>query len=137
MIGYHGSEQTLTHIHAGTGMGLYLATTHDDAAAYGPLVHTLALADTARIADQQHIDDAVEATRWIDEDAGIALYDPADYSAWALLEMNEVRDHLAEAGFDGVELDDVTPEGADHQAVLVWNTRHLTITHINDTRRKP
>lgn len=127
MIGYHGSEQTITTIHTGTGMGLYLATEHADAATYGTVVHTIEISDNANIADWSDLNDAVEATRWIDADAGVALYDPSEYTTWQLLEMNEVRDHLAAAGFDGIELEDVNPDGGDHDAILVWNTRHLTI----------
>jgi hypothetical protein len=127
MIGYHGSESTLTTIHTGTGMGLYLATEQADAAAYGEIVHTIEISDNANIADWSDLDDAVEATRWIDADAGVALYDPSEYTTWQLLEMNEVRDHLAANGFDGIELEDVNPDGADHDAILVWNTHHLTI----------
>ncbi|MEU3020072.1 hypothetical protein ABZ635_22055 [Nocardiopsis sp. NPDC007018] len=130
MIGYHGSENTITTIHTGTGMGLYLATTAPDAASYGPTVHTIEISDNAEIADWSDLDDAVEATRWIDADAGVALYDPSDYTTWQLLEMNEVRDHLAEMGFDGIELEDVNPDGADHDAVLAWHTHHLTIKEI-------
>jgi hypothetical protein len=127
MIGYHGSEQTITTIHAGTGMGLYLATERADAATYGEIVHTIEISDNANIADWSDLDDAVEATRWIDADAGVALYDPSEYTTWQLLEMNEVRDHLAANGFDGIELEDVNPDGGDHDAILVWNTHHLTI----------
>ena len=127
MIGYHGSEQAITTIHTGTGNGLYLATKHADAAAYGPLVHTIEISDDASIADWSDLEEAVEATRWIDEGAGVALYTPDEYNTWELAEMNEVRDHLAAAGFDGMELEDVNPNGDDHDALLVWNTHHLTI----------
>lgn len=127
MIGYHGSDETITQIHTGTGMGLYLATEHADAAAYGTVVHTIELADNAKIADWQDIDEAVEAVRWIDEDAGVANFDPADYTHYGLLEITEVRDQLATNGFDGAEVSDVNPDGDDHDAILVWNTAHLTI----------
>lgn len=126
MIGYHGSDETITQIHAGTGNGLYLATEHADAAAYGTVVHTIELADTAQIADWQDLEEAIEATRWIDQDAGVALYDPNEYTTWEIVEMTEIRDHLA-ATYDGIELEDVNPDGDDHDAILVWNTALLTI----------
>lgn len=134
MIGYHGSDETITQIHTGTGNGLYLATKEADAATYGDVVHTIELSDDAQIADWQDLEEAIEATRWIDADAGVALYDPNEYTTWQLLEMNEVRDHLA-ATYDGIELGDVTPDGDDHDAILVWNTHHLTIKQI-DTRHE-
>lgn len=121
MIGYHGSEETITTIQPGTGMGLYLATAHADAAAYAPIVHTIELAQGAKIADWQDIDEAVEAVR---EEA---RFDPADYTHYALLEITEVRDQLAANGFDGAEVQDVNPDGDDHDAILVWHTHHLTI----------
>lgn len=124
MIGYHGSENTITTIHTGTGMGLYLATEQADAAAYGEIVHTIELSDDATIADWSDIDDAVEAVR---EEA---RFDPADYTHYGLLEITEVRDHLAAHGFDGAEVSDVNPDGDDHDAILVWNTQHLTIKEI-------
>jgi len=124
MIGYHGSEQAITQIHTGTGMGLYLATAEADAAAYAPLVHTIEISDEATIADWQDIDEAVEAVR---EEA---RFDPADYTHYGLLEITEVRDQLAAAGFDGAEVADINPDGDDHDAVLVWNTHLLTINEI-------
>lgn len=129
MIGYHGSDEAITVIYSGTGMGLYLATKEADAATYGDVVHTIQISDKARLADWQDLAEAVEATRWIDQDAGVALYTPAEYTTWQLLEMNEIRDHLATA-YDGIELEDVNPNGDDHDAILVWHTHHLTIKQI-------
>ncbi|MBX6385425.1 MAG: hypothetical protein IRZ07_21040 [Microbispora sp.] len=126
MIGYHGSDTQITTIHGGTGAGIYLATNADDAACYGPIVHTITIADTANIADYRDVMEAVEAVR------EIGNFDPAGYSTWALLEMNEVRDYLAAAGFDGAEVDDTTPDGDPHDAILIWNTDLLTITSITE-----
>lgn len=125
MIGYHGSGSEITRIHGGTGAGLYLATKQTDAASYGPIVHTITIDDAANLADYSDIDEAVEAVR------EAANFDPADYAGWALLEITEVRDWLAAEGYHGARLDDVTPDGDDHDAILVWTTDLLTITAID------
>lgn len=128
---YHGSDRQITEIYsdgeAGTGMGIYLTPYPAAAKAYGPVVNVIEIDDNARIAGKDDLADAVEATRWIDEDAGIAAFDPDDYATWELLHLIEVRDWLANRGFDGVAFVDIDPDGDDHEAVLVWNTSLLRI----------
>jgi|SRR5690606_12995615 len=124
MIGYHGSETEIATIHGSTGGGIYLATEYADAVTYAPIVHTIVISDDATIADWRDIDEAVEAVH------EAANFTPADYNSWELMEITEVRDWLDANGFDGARLDDTTPNGDPHEAVLVWNVNLLTITDI-------
>jgi len=138
MIGYHGSDKTITTIHTGTGAGLYITPDHAAAHAYAyatahkanstgtPTVHTLTLADTANIATYWDADPIIDEAA----EHPATGFDRDDYSYWALIEMTEIRDALAEAGYDGIHLDDTTPDGDDHTSILVWNTELLTITHV-------
>lgn len=136
MISYHGSDETLTAINSGTSNGIYLTEDPTIATQYAhhtaarpnstgtPTLLTITLADTANIADCWDAEDIISAVA-NDDYTG---FDQDAYSYWAIIEMNEIRDALAAAGYDGITLQDTAPDGSDHESILVWNANVLTIT---------
>lgn len=136
MISYHGSDEALTVVNGGTGNGIYLTADRAIAEQYArltagrlnsagtPTLLTITLADTANIADKWDAEAVIDAVA-NDECTG---FDQDAYSYWAIIEMNEIRDALAAAGYDGITLQDTAPDGQDHESVLVWNAAVLAIT---------
>lgn len=126
MTYFHGTQDRLTAI---DGRGFYITDDRAVAESYGlehaseAYLYTITLAPGAEIATRADVREAVEAVKDTDGEH----FDPDNYSDWAPLEFQIVRDCLAARGFAGAEVSDTDPEGRTHDSVLILDAAAATI----------
>jgi hypothetical protein len=126
MTYFHGTPDRLSEI---DGRGFYITADRAAAESYAlenaseAYLYTIAIAPGARIASLADVRDAIEAVKDTDRES----FNPDDYSDWKPLEFQIVRDCLAARDFHGARVSDVTPDGRDHDSVLIWDAATVTI----------
>lgn len=122
MIGYHASRNTLTAVHA----DLCITPSEDRALDYleraDGWLHTIEVSDSLRLADEDDLRTAAE-TLWGDVDA-LYGYTPYPYE---LADDADLRDVLADAGFDGIEYEDQTERQQSHDCIRIFDAAHVRI----------